>query len=422
MLGPTAITAASLRTCLAAAIVLRERTTILVILGLAGLSFVLAWIGTLAMKHLSPRIAFVDNPGGRKIHANPKPLGGGVAIFWAFALPMLVGLALVNFAHPPAGLAARIPHLPDYWAGMRERTPMALGMLLAASVMHLMGLIDDRRALGPYFKLIVQLAAITALVLGVRELRVLTALGPAASVALTIIWITAITNAFNFLDNMDGLSAGVAAVCTAAFLVTTLSIGQWFVAAALALLLGALVGFLCFNFAPASIFMGDSGSLVIGLLLGILTVRTTYLLPGQNWANGWYAVFAPVIVLAVPLYDLGVVSTIRIFRGQSPFKGDTNHFSHRLVARGMSRRTAVLCIWLITAATAVAAIILPHAPTTFTAVLIFVQTLLILGVVMVLEQHPLPARRETEAAPDAPAPGGGRASPSHVSTRATVTH
>jgi len=372
---------------------------ILSVLALCPLAFAISWSLTLFMKHLSPRIGFVDKPGHRKIHARPKPLGGGIAIFWAFVLPMLLGLTLVQWARPPAALQARMPHLSDYWSGMRDRTPMALGMLLAASVMHLMGLIDDRRALGPYSKLVVQLGTITVLVLCLPELRVLTALGVAISAVLTILWIAAITNAFNFLDNMDGLSAGVAAVCTTAFLITTLSIGQWFVAAALALLLGALIGFLCFNFAPASIFMGDSGSLVIGLLLGILTVRTTYLLPGQNWAAGWYAVFAPVIVLAVPLYDLIVVSGIRILRGNSPFKGDTNHFSHRLVARGMSRRTAVLCIWLISAATAVAAIILPHAPDTFTAVLIFAQTLLILGAVMVLEQHPLPERREEAAFP-----------------------
>src|SRR5205823_10859755 len=213
---------------------------------------------------------------------------------------------------------------------------------------------------------------------------------------LTILWIAGITNAFNFLDNMDGLSTGVAAVCTVAFLVTALSIGQWFVAACLALLLGSLLGYLCFNFPPASIFMGDSGSLVIGFLLGVLTVRTTFLPKGVNWAAGWYAVFAPVIVLAVPLYDLIVVSVIRLMRGKSPFVGDTNHFSHRLVARGMSRRTAVLCLYLITAATSIAAILLPHVDTTFGAVLIFCQTLLILGVVALLEQHPLPvARQET---------------------------
>ncbi len=136
--------------------------------------------------------------------------------------------------------------------------------------------------------------------------------------------------------------------------------------------------------------MGDSGSLVIGLVLGVLTIRTTYLPAGTSLGAGWYAVFVPVIVLAVPLYDLIVVSTIRIMRGKSPFVGDTNHFSHRLVARGMSKRTAVLCLYLVSAATAVAAIILPHTRSPFVAVLIFVQTLLILGVVALLEQHPLP--------------------------------
>jgi len=152
--------------------------------------------------------------------------------------------------------------------------------------------------------------------------------------------------------------------------------------------------------------MGDSGSLVIGLLLGILTVRTTYLRPGQSLAGGWYEVFAPVIVLAVPLYDLVVVSTIRMFRGHSPFKGDTNHFSHRLVARGMSRRTAVLCLYLISAATAAAAIILPTLDAVG-AVLVFVQTMLILGVVMVLEQHPLPIARDEQPAQPPGTPDAG---------------
>jgi UDP-GlcNAc:undecaprenyl-phosphate GlcNAc-1-phosphate transferase len=184
---------------------------------------------------------------------------------------------------------------------------------------------------------------------------------------------------------MDGLSAGVAGVCTTAFLITAITIEQWFVAATLALLLGAVLGFLCWNFPPARIFMGDSGSLVIGF-----PIRTTYLPRGENFGAGWYAVFAPVIVLALPLYDLVVVSIIRLSRGSSPFVGDTNHFSHRLVARGMSRRTAVLCLYLVTAATAIAAILLPHVQSTFGAILIFAQTLLVLGVVALLEQHPLP--------------------------------
>jgi UDP-GlcNAc:undecaprenyl-phosphate GlcNAc-1-phosphate transferase len=274
---------------------------------------------------------------------------------------------------------------------VREKTRLAIGIVLAMVAMHLLGLRDDKRALGPYVKLIVQLSITTLLVASFRELRILTTLGLVPSIVLTVLWIAAITNAFNFLDNMDGLSAGIACVASVAFLVTALSIGQFFVAAMLALLIGALLGFLCFNFAPAKIFMGDSGSLLIGLVLGVLTTLTTFLPKEKTWGAGWYAVFAPVIVLAVPLYDLVVVSFIRMSRGKSPFVGDTNHFSHRLVARGMSRRTAVLCLYLITAATSVAAIILPHVQNTFSAVLIFCQTLLVLGVVALLEQHPLPA-------------------------------
>ena len=194
---------------------------ILPILSLAILSFAISWCGTLMMKHLAPRIGFVDRPGGRKIHGHPKPLGGGVAIFWAFFLPMLAGLALVNWGHPPIALQGRIAHLNDYWSGMRQRTPLALGMLMAATIMHVMGLMDDRKALGPYSKLLVQLATITGLVVALPELRILSWIGSAASIVLTILWIAAITNAFNFLDNMDGLSSGVAAVCTAAL--TTIS-------------------------------------------------------------------------------------------------------------------------------------------------------------------------------------------------------
>lgn len=350
---------------------------------LCGVGFVLSWVITAAMKRIAPRIGFVDKPGHRKIHARPKPLGGGVAIFWAFALPVAVVLLAAQVFHPQSVTWA------DSLGGVNLRSPLAWAILGCALGIHLLGLIDDRRALGPYIKLAAQLAIAAVPVVGF-DLRILTVLGPVASVILTILWITAITNAFNFLDNMDGLSAGVAAVCTVAFLVTALSIGQWFVAANLALLLGALLGFLCFNFPPASIFMGDSGSLVIGFLLGILTVRTTFLPAQTPLAAGWYSLFAPVIVLALPLYDLIVVSIIRISKGKSPFVGDTNHFSHRLVARGMSRRTAVLCIYLVTAATAIAAILLPQVHSTFAVMLICAQTLLVLGVVALLEQHPLP--------------------------------
>ena len=361
------------------------------ILALIAVSFVISWLLTFAMIRIAPLFGFVDKPGGRKIHANPKPLGGGVAIFWAVAMPMLAALTII----PPGFAHGFMPKTPEgqyqkaLAEGVAKQTPMALTLLGATFALHVLGLIDDRKALGPYVKLVAQILAAAALVIPFREMRVLTALGDTLAIVVSILWIVGITNAFNFLDNMDGLSAGVAAVAATAFFVTTMLIGQLFVAATLALLIGALLGFLCFNFAPARIFMGDSGSLVIGFLLGVLTVRTQFL--AQSWAAGWYAVFAPVIVLAVPLYDLIVVSIIRISRGKSPFVGDTNHFSHRLVARGMSRRTAVLTLYLLTAATSVAAILLPYVQSTFAAMLIFVQTLLVLGVVALLEQHPLPS-------------------------------
>ena len=366
---------------------------LLAILGLGAVSFVLSWFLTLGMIRLAPKLGLIDKPGGRKIHENPKPMGGGVAIFLAFVIPVLVGLAYVRLSasvmDSPSTNLSSDPMAP-YIRGAVRQTPLAMGLIGGMLVMHLMGLWDDRRALGPFVKFFIQLGVAAALVAWFPELRALTTLGKAISIALTVLWIVAITNAFNFLDNMDGLSAGVAAVCTTAFLITALSIHQWFVAATLALLLGALLGFLFWNFPPAKIFMGDSGSLVIGFLLGVLTIRTTYLRPGTDFGAGWYSVFAPVIVLALPLYDLIVVSVIRISRGKSPFVGDTNHFSHRLVARGMSRRTAVLCLYLITATTSIGAILLPQVTSTFAAFLIFAQTLLVLGVVALLEQHPMP--------------------------------
>lgn len=379
-------------------------------------SFMLSLALTRVVIAVAPRWGFVDKPGYRKIHSNPKPLGGGVAITVALVLPLLTSAAVIRVLEarqaaadivansepgaektPPAdALSVAGVTVPRAYAhGAIEQFPLLLAFVGAVVALHVTGLVDDRHALGPYSKLLIQLVAAAVVVVPFHSIRVMTFLdahvgGPWLSILLTVLWITAITNAFNFLDNMDGLSAGVAAVCTTAFLIAAISIGQWFVAGTLALLLGAVLGFLFWNFPPSRLFMGDSGSMVIGFVLGVLTVRTTFLSPGEDFGAGWYAVFAPVLVLAVPLYDLLVVSAIRIARGKSPFVGDTNHFSHRLVARGMSRRTAVLCIYLVTAATAVAAILLPQLKSPAAALLVFGQTLLILGVVALLEQHPLP--------------------------------
>ncbi len=382
----------------------------LLIFCLLVLSLLLSLGLTVIVKRVAPKVGFVDRPGHRKIHHVPKALGGGVAIFLSMAIPIVVGLVVVNSVTftAPAGeesdLVGRVQTLlAVHQGGIKQQTGTALKLLLAMLGMHLLGLWDDRKALGPYIKLAIQLTTVAVLVVW-ADLRALTALdemglGKWPSVIITVLWIAGITNAFNFLDNMDGLSAGVAAVCASAFLLTVLTMPeprQFFVAVMLALFIGSLLGFLVYNFSPASIFMGDSGSLLIGLVLGVLTIRTTYLAEPQTspLSARWYALLAPLVVLAVPLYDLIVVSIIRIRMGRSPFVGDTNHFSHRLVGRGMSRRTAVLCIYLITAATSLAAVLLPHVKSSLQAMLIFGQTILVLGVVMLLEQHPLPANSD----------------------------
>jgi UDP-GlcNAc:undecaprenyl-phosphate GlcNAc-1-phosphate transferase len=353
-------------------------------------SALISLVVTRAVILIAPRVGFVDKPGGHKAHAGLTPLGGGIGIVAGSIGVIVAGLLVIHFASPDVFGEGRA--LLDLIGGVKVQTPLILAFLAGALILFGMGLLDDRRAMGPYSKLSVQLVVISTLVVGF-DVRALTALdvhvgGSWLSSLLTILWITAVTNAFNFMDNMDGLSAGCALICGTAMLVTALLVGQTFVAATLATLVGALVGFLWWNFPPARVFMGDAGSLVIGFVLGVMSVRITFVSTPDDFAAGWYAVFAPALAVAVPMYDLVVVSAIRLANGRSPFRGDRNHFSHRLVDRGMSKRTAVLCIYLVTASTSIAAIILPQVGSTLGAFLLMAQTGLVLGVVMLLEQHP----------------------------------
>lgn len=305
----------------------------------------------------------VGTTGHAKTDLRAIPNTGGIAIFAGLALPLAAGLLLVKLgaASPPLeALIARVPALAEHLPGIARQTPAALTLLACLVILHLLGLIDDRRALGPWVKLVVMLGCATAMTL-VTHSRLLTFLdpfvgGPWLSIACTILWIALVTNALNFIDNMDGLCAGVTTIAATCFLAATLLHGQWFVAATLALLVGATLGFLAFNLPPARIFMGDGGSLIIGFTLAFLTVRTTYY--GTDATGGWYGVFMPLAVLAVPLYDFASVSLVRLSQGKSPFKGDQQHLSHRLVLRGFTKPAAVGLICSLTAITGISGIIL----------------------------------------------------------------
>ena len=347
-----------------------------------GLSFFLAAMATPLSRRVALRFGMLDMPQRHKAHAEPVPLLGGCAIFAAVAGPCLLALALARF-WSVVGIPAWLPEqFAPYVRGIAERTPAALGILAAAAVLHVVGIIDDRKNLGAWLKLAAQAVVCTAVVL-LCDVRVLTALGEPYSSIISVLWLVAITNAFNFMDNMDGLAAGVAAICTAVLVAASASVGQLFVPAMGCLLLGALLGFLIYNFPPASTFMGDAGSLVIGFLLGVLSCRTTYVQADQTYYT--YGVFVPLVLMAVPLYDMASVLLLRVRERRNPMVGDRRHFSHRLVRRGMRPRTAVLTIYLCTGATAVAATLLPQIKTAAGAALVFAQTLAILALVALLE-------------------------------------
>jgi UDP-GlcNAc:undecaprenyl-phosphate/decaprenyl-phosphate GlcNAc-1-phosphate transferase len=356
---------------------------------------------TALMIRLGHRLETFDSPGvpGQvKAPARRVPNTGGIAIFWAIVAPMVLGLVFASFVKfVGEGGASWMDEMRRHLPGIREQTPLAVLVLLCTGGLHVLGLIDDRRPMGPWVKLGVMALPPIFIVSLFPETRLLTMLdgragGPWLSIVVTVGWFLVVTNALNFLDNMDGLSAGVAAIAGTCFLAAALLNRQWFVGATLALIVGACLGFLVFNFRPgrggARIFMGDGGSLVLGFLLAFLTVRTTYYRSEGTGlaplAGGWYGVFMPLVVLAVPIYDFVSVCAIRISQGKSPFVGDRQHLSHRLVRLGLSEASAVGVIYGLTAVTGLAGIVLGSlAP--WQAVVVGIQTIVILLLVGVFE-------------------------------------
>ncbi|HDY64851.1 MAG TPA: undecaprenyl/decaprenyl-phosphate alpha-N-acetylglucosaminyl 1-phosphate transferase [Phycisphaerae bacterium] len=356
-------------------------------LAVIGISFVISLFATSLSKRVSHRLGMLDHPGQHKAHAQPTPLLGGSAIFGAILGPTLLGLALCRiWAARPESIPFWVPRELDvYIPGAAGRALQALGILAAAGVLHVVGLIDDKRHLGPWLKLLVQ-TLVAAGVVFFCDVRILTVAGPALSIIASILWLVVITNSFNLLDNMDGLAAGVGVICAAALLAAAAGMGQLFVSAWCAVLLGALLGFLPHNFPPARVFMGDAGSLVVGFLLAVVSCMTTYVRPGQADVSAiLYGLLVPLLLMAIPLYDTFSVVWIRIREGRNPMIGDRRHFSHRLLRRGMSVRTVVLTIYLCTGSTAIAASLLPHTAGVVPAVMILAQAIFILLVIALLE-------------------------------------
>lgn len=285
----------------------------------------------------------VDDPGHRKIHSTPTPLAGGLTVMTGFFFPLALGIAAVLFWSTPR-LDHTLRELLEY--GVARRALQILAILGGAFGMVLLGWFDDRHELKPLPKFGGQLICAAAVAWsGIR----ITLFIPSELVnyVFTIVWILAITNALNFLDNMNGLCSGLGMIASWCCAWTAAIHGQYLVALLGFLICGALLGFIPFNFPSAKAFLGDAGSHLVGFLASILAILPNFYSEGTAPR---LAVLSPLLILAVPLFDLVSVIFIRVKSGQPVYVGDTNHVSHRLVRRGFSRTQAVLILLLINAA------------------------------------------------------------------------
>lgn len=285
----------------------------LVYLGVA--AFILSVGITPLVRWVAIRHGYVALPKDDRWHKKPTPAFGGIAIFLSFLIPIL---------------AVETEGIPGHFL---------MAFLLGSGMIFVLGLLDDVLHIQPYSKLIGQIIA-TSFIL-VNELGFDIPAYPFLGVFLTFLWVVGITNAFNLLDNMDGLSAGTGAIVALCLLVAGVMTGNLLVALCAASLFGALLGFLCFNFYPAKIFMGDSGSLFLGFSLATLAITGK----GEYATNIFFAILIPVLVLAVPIFDTTFVALLRLFNGKSISQGGRDHTSHRLVAFGLSEKTTVLVFY-----------------------------------------------------------------------------
>lgn len=355
--------------------------------------FISCAVGAL-LRRFAPRLGLVDKPGERKIHDHIMPTGGGLGVWCGVTLPILAafGTAVWLAARPEDGPATLFGWtVPDafrhYAGGILYQSERLWSLLGLGTILVILGTIDDRRGLNWKLRLGVQtLVAIAAVSLGWEATAFIQI--PWLTKILSVVWIVGLINSFNMLDNMDALSGGVAAIC-ATFLAIVLLVftqnaqsgePQLFLGGFLLMLVGALLGFLFHNRPPAKLFMGDGGAYFVGFLLATTTLSATFV--GQNAPK--QAILVPLCILAVPLYDTTSVVLIRLLHGKSPFVGDKNHYSHRLVEIGFSKPAAVATIYLTAAACAVSSLFL-YEVTPRMAVLVVAQVGMILALVGVIE-------------------------------------
>ena len=303
-------------------------------MGIFLLTFLIALILTILLtpmvRSFAPEIGAVDKPSGRKVHTASIPRSGGIAIYFGFLVAVLFGLLFLG------GVGGSVI----------QPRPI-LGILLGGSIVMLTGLFDDVYRLKSWFKFLMQLlGAGVAIYFGIEINFVSTpfnGLMPLGLIAvpLTLLWLTGMTNAINLIDGLDGLAAGVTAISASTLFLVALRTHQLGAALIMVALAGAALGFLRYNFNPASIFLGDSGSYFLGFTLAAASIigvfKTTLVV----------ALIVPLLILGVPIFDTTFAILRRIKQGKNLFAADDKHIHHVLLRAGLNQREAVLAIYLV---------------------------------------------------------------------------
>ena len=299
--------------------------------GLALLSAaVLSFAVTPLVKRLAQKVGAMDVPtDSRRMHHHPIPRMGGLAIFIAFLASVLI------FAYPEIDREIR-------------------GILLGAVIIVILGVLDDIITLHAGLKFVVQiLAAVLVVLHGCRiEHFVGLHLADWLSYPVSVVWIVAITNAVNFIDGLDGLAAGVSAISAGAMLVVALLVGDFMSAVMLAAIVGACVGFIPYNFNPAKIFMGDTGSTFLGFMLSTISIYGLF----KMYAIISFAV--PFLVLGLPIFDTAFAIVRRVARGQSPMTPDRGHIHHRMMDMGLNQKQTVAALYVVSSLLGLSAVVL----------------------------------------------------------------
>jgi UDP-GlcNAc:undecaprenyl-phosphate GlcNAc-1-phosphate transferase len=291
---------------------------------------------TPGVRKFAIRINAVDAPtAAHKTHKVAVPYLGGVSILFGVVLASY-GSLLFNHAE-------------------LENYVLASYVLIPAVLISAMGLVDDLRGLEPWPRLIVQTitASIVAITLVLTDTMGVAFSNSFLNVAISILWIVGVCNSINFVDNLDGGAAGTVVVVSLFIFVIAFDRGQILVGALSIVTAGATAGFLFWNKSPAKIYMGDAGALFLGIIVSVLTIRLN---PGIT--PNYISLAIPLSLLAVPILDTSVAVVSRIGRGLSPFTGGRDHLSHRLIRRGMSRKSAAIALWGLSGAFGISSVLI----------------------------------------------------------------